>query len=151
MAPSSRANSYYCELCDKTLVPGASFEEHKVGAIHRGLMEVSGKMTRCQFQVFREDLKVGCCKQKVSARRAILEALREPVKPSNWCVPFFLSIVLYRVFFPFYRVFFLPFFKKSSTSWLDLWLKITLTYFFAFVRRNTGLKQTIHWGPLESV
>jgi hypothetical protein len=66
-------------------------------------------MTRCQLQVFREDLKVGCHKQKLLAKRAILEALREPVEPSNWCVPLFFSIVFYRgFFFSFYKVFFLP-------------------------------------------
>ncbi|CAK9225003.1 unnamed protein product [Sphagnum troendelagicum] len=78
MAPPSRASSYYCELCDRTLVPSANLEEHKVEAIHRGLMEASGKMTRCQLQLFREDLKVGRRKQKLPAKRAILEALRKP-------------------------------------------------------------------------
>jgi hypothetical protein len=68
-------------------------------------MEASGKMTRSQLQVFREELKVGRRKQKLPAKQAILEALREPVEPSNWCVPFFLSIVFYRVFFSFYRAF----------------------------------------------
>jgi hypothetical protein len=53
------------------------------------LMEASGKMTRCQLQVFREDLKVGRCKQKLPAKRTILEALREPVEPNDCCVPFF--------------------------------------------------------------
>jgi hypothetical protein len=106
MAPPSRASGYYCELCDRALVLGANLEEHKVGAIHRGLMEASGKMTRCQLQVFREELKVGRRKQKLSAKRAILEALRELVEPSNWCVPFFFSIVFYRGFFSFYRAFF---------------------------------------------
>jgi hypothetical protein len=71
------------------------------------LLEASGKMTRCQLQVFRENLKVGRRKQKLQVKRTILEALREPVEPSNWCVPFFLSIVFYQVFFSFYRVFFL--------------------------------------------
>jgi hypothetical protein len=99
MAPSSRASGYYCELYNRTLVPGANLEEHKVGAIHRGLMEAFGKMTRCQLQVFREELKVGRRKQKLPTKRAILEALREPMEPSNWCVPFFLSIVFYQVFF----------------------------------------------------
>jgi len=47
MAPSSTASSYYCEFCDRTLVLGAILEEHKVEAIHRGLMEASVKMTRC--------------------------------------------------------------------------------------------------------
>ncbi len=89
MAPLSRMNNYYCELYDRTLVPGAKLEEHKVGAIHRGLLEAFGKMMRCQLQVFRKDLKVDHCKQKLSAKRAVLEALREPVKPNNWCVFFF--------------------------------------------------------------
>jgi len=105
MAPPSRASNYYCELYNRILVPSANLEEHKVGAIHRGLLEASGKMTRCQLQVFRKDLKVGHHKQKLSSKRAILEALREPVEPSNWCVPFFLSIVFYRVFKIFIRVF----------------------------------------------
>ncbi|CAM6074878.1 unnamed protein product [Sphagnum tenellum] len=99
MAPPSRALGHYCELCDRMLVPGANLEEHKAGAIHRGLTEASGKMTKHQLQAFREELKVGRRKQKLPAKRAILEALREPVEPSNW---------------------------------------------------NTGLKQTVHWGPLES-
>jgi len=34
MAPSNRANNYYYELCDRTLIPGANLEEHKVGTIH---------------------------------------------------------------------------------------------------------------------
>jgi hypothetical protein len=38
----------------------------------------------------------------------------------------------------------------SSASWLGLWSKITSTYFFPFVHRNMGLKQIVHWGPLES-
>ncbi|CAN5960662.1 unnamed protein product [Sphagnum jensenii] len=57
MAPSSRTSSYYCELYDKTLVSNANLEEYKVGAIHSGLLEASGKMTKCQLQVFRKDLK----------------------------------------------------------------------------------------------
>jgi len=65
MAPPNKAISYYCELCDRTLVPDANLEEHKVGAIHRGLMEAFGKMMKCQLQVFREDLKVGRRKQKL--------------------------------------------------------------------------------------
>ncbi|CAK9216749.1 unnamed protein product [Sphagnum troendelagicum] len=68
MAPKSRVNSYYCELCDMTLVPGANLEEHKVGAIDRSLLEAYGKMTRCQLQMFREDSKVGRCKQKLPAK-----------------------------------------------------------------------------------
>jgi hypothetical protein len=68
-------------------------------------MEASGKMTRRQFQVFREELKVGRRKQKLPAKRAILEVLREPVEPSNWCVPFFLSIVFYWVYFLFIELF----------------------------------------------
>jgi hypothetical protein len=32
------------------------------------LMEAFGKMTRCQLQVFREDLKVGRRKQKLPAK-----------------------------------------------------------------------------------
>jgi hypothetical protein len=52
MAPLSNASSYYCELCDRTLVPGANLEEHKAGAIHQGLLEASIKMIRRQFQVF---------------------------------------------------------------------------------------------------
>jgi hypothetical protein len=83
MAPQSRVSSYYCELGDRTFVPGANLEEHKVGAIHWGLLEASGKMRRCQLQVFWEDLKVGRCKQKLPAKKTILEALREPVEPSN--------------------------------------------------------------------
>jgi hypothetical protein len=63
------------------------------------LMEASRKMTRCQLQVFQEDLKVSRRKQKLPAKQAILEALRKSVEPSDWCVPFFLSIVFYRVFF----------------------------------------------------
>jgi hypothetical protein len=39
MAPPSRASGYYCDICDRTLVPGANLQEHKVGTIHRGLME----------------------------------------------------------------------------------------------------------------
>jgi hypothetical protein len=35
------------------------------------LLEASGKMTKCQLQVFREDLKVGGRKQKLLAKRAI--------------------------------------------------------------------------------
>ncbi len=69
MAPLSAARSYYYELYDRTLVPGANLEEHKVGAIHRGLMEVSGKMMRCQLQVFQKDLKVGRRKQKLPSCR----------------------------------------------------------------------------------
>jgi hypothetical protein len=106
MAPPSRASGYYCELCDRTLVLGANLQEHKVEAIHRGLMEASKKMTRCQLQVFQEELKVGRRKQKLPVKQAILEALREPVEPSNWCVPFFLSIVFYWVFFLFFELFF---------------------------------------------
>jgi len=34
MAPLSTTSSYYYELCDRTLVPNANLEEHKVGAIH---------------------------------------------------------------------------------------------------------------------
>ncbi|CAN5976312.1 unnamed protein product [Sphagnum jensenii] len=64
MAPPSRVSSYYYELCDKTLVPGANLEEHKVGAIHQGLLEAFGKMTRCQLQVFREDLKTTYVKKQ---------------------------------------------------------------------------------------
>ncbi len=71
MAPSSRTSNYYCELYDKTLVSNANLEEYKVGAIHSGLLEASGKMTKCQLQVFREDLKVGGRKQKLLAKRAI--------------------------------------------------------------------------------
>ncbi len=107
MAPPNRARSYYYEFCSKTLVPGANFEEHKVGAIHRGLLEASGKMMRCQLQMFREDLKVSHRKQKLLAKRAILDALRESVEPSNWCVPFFsFNCVLSGFFFLFIRVFF---------------------------------------------
>ncbi len=113
MAPPSRASCHYCELCDRTLVPGANLQEHKVGAIHRGLMEASGKMTRCQLQAFREELKVGRRKQKLPAKQAILQALREPVEPSNWCGPFFLSVVFYRVFFLFIELFFFFFFLVS--------------------------------------
>ncbi len=83
MAPPSRASSYYCELCDRTFVPGGNLEEHKLGAIHRSLLEASGKMTRCQLEVFRKDLKVGRRKQKLLAKRAILEALQELMEPSN--------------------------------------------------------------------
>jgi hypothetical protein len=68
-------------------------------------MEASGKMTGHQLQVFREELKVGRRKQKLPAKRAILEALREPVEPSNWCVPVFLSIVFYWIFFLFIEPF----------------------------------------------
>jgi len=53
MTPPSRASNYYCELCDKTFVLSAILEEYKVEAMHRGLMEASGKMTRCELQVFR--------------------------------------------------------------------------------------------------
>jgi hypothetical protein len=81
------------------LVPGANLEEHKAGAIHRGLTEASGKMTKHQLQAFREELKVGRRKQKLPAKRAILEALREPVEPSNWCVPFFFSQLSFIRFF----------------------------------------------------
>ncbi len=110
MALPSRANRYYCELYSRTLVPVANLKEHKVGAIHRGLLEASRKMTKRQLQMFREDLKVAHCKQKLPAKRTILEALGEPVEPNNWCVPFFLSIVFYRVFF-FYYDYFLTFFS----------------------------------------
>ncbi|CAN5973483.1 unnamed protein product [Sphagnum jensenii] len=65
MAPPNRASNYYCELCDRTLAPGANLEEHKVGAIHRRLMEAFGKMMRCELQMFRKDLKVGRRKQKL--------------------------------------------------------------------------------------
>ncbi len=41
--------------------------------------------------MFRKDLKVGRRKQKLQAKRAILEILRESVEPSNWCIPFFFS------------------------------------------------------------
>ncbi|CAM6025335.1 unnamed protein product [Sphagnum balticum] len=68
MAPPSRVNRYYCELYNRTLVPGANLEEHKVGAMHQGLLEASGKMTRRQLQVFREDLKVDRRKQKLPAK-----------------------------------------------------------------------------------
>jgi hypothetical protein len=36
MAPSSRTflSPYYCESCDRTLVPGANLEEHRAGGIH---------------------------------------------------------------------------------------------------------------------
>jgi hypothetical protein len=76
-------SSYYCEFCNRTLVLGANLEKRKVGAIHRGLMEASGKMMRCQLQVFQKDLKVNRRKQKLPAKRAILESLREPVEPSD--------------------------------------------------------------------
>jgi hypothetical protein len=74
-------------------------------------------MTRCQLQVFRKELKVGRRKQKLSAKRAILEALREPMEPSNWCVPFFLSIIFYQVFFLFiepFLSFFISFLSPAS-------------------------------------
>jgi hypothetical protein len=94
MAPPSSASHYYCELCDRTLVPGANLEEHRAGAVHRGLLEASIKMTRHQLQVFRKDLKISRHKQKLPAKRAILEALQEPLEPKNWCIPFFFNCVL---------------------------------------------------------
>jgi len=100
MAPSSRANSYYYELCDRTLVLGANLQEHKVGIIHQSLLEAFEKMTRCQLQVFHKDLKVGRRKQKLPARRTILEALQELVEPNNWCVPFFFLFIRFFFWFP---------------------------------------------------
>ncbi len=113
MAPLSRANPYYCELCDRTLIPSANLEEHKAGAIHRGLLEALIKMTGRQLQVFREDLKVDRRRQKLSVKRAILEALRELLEPKNWCVPFF-SIVFYMVFFFFFSFLFFFAFRNHS-------------------------------------
>ncbi len=60
--------------------------------------------------MFREELKVGRRKQKLPAKQTILEALRKPVEPNNWWVPFFLSIVFYRVFFLFIELVFVFFF-----------------------------------------
>ncbi len=59
-------NPYYCELCDKTLISCANFEEHMAGAIHRRLLEALIKMTENQLQVFQENLKIGFCKQEVT-------------------------------------------------------------------------------------
>jgi hypothetical protein len=51
MAPPIRTNNYY-ELGDRTLVLGANLKEHKVEAIHQGLLEAFAKMTKCQLQLF---------------------------------------------------------------------------------------------------
>jgi len=83
MTPSSKASPYYCELYDRTLVPGANLEEHRAGAIHRSLSEASIKMTRRQLQVFQKNLKVDRRKQKLLAKQTILEALQEPLEPKN--------------------------------------------------------------------
>jgi len=91
MAPPSNASPFYSELCDRTLVPSANLEEHKAGTIHRGLLEALIKMIGHQLQ---EDLKIGRCKEKLPAKWAFLEALREPLEPKNWWVPFFLNYVL---------------------------------------------------------
>jgi hypothetical protein len=63
------------------------------------LLEVSGKMTKRQLQVFQEDLKVGHHKQKLPAKQAILEALRKPMEPNNWCVLFFSQLCIIGFFF----------------------------------------------------
>ncbi len=47
MAPLINASPFYCELCDRTFVPGANLEEHRVRTIRRGLLEASIKMTGC--------------------------------------------------------------------------------------------------------
>jgi hypothetical protein len=138
MAPPIKARSYYCELCDRTLVPGANLKEHKVGAIHRGLLEASEKMAKCQLQVFQDDLKVGLRKQKLPAKRAILEALRETMEPNNWCVLFFISIVFYLFFFSFYKGFFFFFCLLPHDSVYNQ--KLHRPTFFLFVCRNMGLK-----------
>ncbi len=83
MAPPSRVSPYYCEFCDKILVLGANLEEHRAGAIHRSLLEALMKMIGCQFQVFREGLKVNHHRQKLLTKSAILEVLREPMEPNN--------------------------------------------------------------------
>ncbi len=121
MAPSSRAfmSPYYCELCDRTLVPSANFEEHRVGAIHWGLLEALMKMMGCQLQAFWKDLKVGCRRQKLLAKRAIFEALQKLVEPKNWCVPFFLNLVFFSSLLLF-----------LSFKMIQLVIKITLTHFF---------------------
>jgi hypothetical protein len=100
MAPSNKASPYYYELCDKTHVPNAILQDHRARAIHRGLLGALFKMTGHQLQVFREDLKIDRHKQKLSAKRAILKALRKPLEPKNWCVPFFFSTMFCRVFPP---------------------------------------------------
>jgi hypothetical protein len=41
------------------------------------------KMIGCQFQVFREGLKVNHHRQKLLTKSAILEVLREPMEPNN--------------------------------------------------------------------
>jgi hypothetical protein len=70
-------------------------------------------MTGHQLQVLREDLKVGRRRQKLPAKQAILKALREPLEPKNWCVPFFLNCVLWG-FFPFVWFFFFRISKSFS-------------------------------------
>jgi len=59
-------------------------------------------------------------------------------------------IGMFLFFFFFISFYFFGLFFLSSASWLGLWSKITSTYFFPFVHRNMGLKQIVHWGPLES-
>lgn len=110
---------YYCELCNRILIPSANLEEQRAKAIHPGLLEASMKMTRHQLQVFRKDLKVHHRKQNLSAKLVILEVLQKLVEPKNWCVHF---SKLFTGFF-FVRLF-------SLLKWFGPWSKLHQLIFF---------------------
>ncbi len=116
MAPLSNVSPFYYELYDRTFVPGANLKEHKAGAIHRSLLEVSIKMTRRQFQMFWEDLKIGRCKQKLLAKRAIFRLYESHWNPEIGAFLFF-STVFYRVIIIIIVIFRIP---KSFGPWSKL-------------------------------
>jgi len=93
-------------------------------------------------------LKIDHCKQKLPAKRAILKALREPLEPKNWCDPFFFSTVFYRVLPPPFLFYFIYLFIIQNHSVRD---QNYIHLLFSLTCRNTGLRQTVHWGPLENV
>lgn len=122
MAPPSRVSPYYYEFYDKILILGANLEEHRAGAIHRGLLQALMKMIGCQLQVFRKDLKVNHHRQKLLTKSTILEVSQDRWNPTTNV--FLLSQLFYRGFFYKFFLFFLSFEMIRSV------IKITSTYFF---------------------
>jgi hypothetical protein len=89
---SAIAQRIWCEICDWTLRPGTSLEQHNFGLVHRTLLEAVARLPPGKFQDFRDAVTLSSCKKKKFG-------LKRELRRATSQVSFLFFILIANVFF----------------------------------------------------
>jgi hypothetical protein len=94
---STIAQGIWYEVCDWTLRPGTSLEQHNSGLVHRTLLEAVARLPPDKFMEFRDAITL-------SSRKKSKFGLKRELQKAASQVSFFFLIVIANIFLFFLRL-----------------------------------------------